>query len=86
MDTEAQAITLVRELNEVLSRYSKQKRSDSLAGRIEAYLDAVADYERCAEAQSYSVIEGPKIEIADAVLSLLGLPTGPRPINRRARR
>lgn len=45
---------------------------------IEAYLEAVRLYEATSEAQSYSVIEIPKCEIADVILKSLGLPTGPR--------
>lgn len=50
---------------------------DGIEGKIIAYLQAVHLYEQSREAMSYSVIEGPKIELADALLRALDFPTAP---------
>ena len=44
---------------------------------IEQYLDSLRQYETSDDQPSYSMIEMPKLHIADQILKLLNLPTGP---------
>ncbi|HEY2390268.1 MAG TPA: hypothetical protein VGK22_03770 [Candidatus Angelobacter sp.] len=52
----------------------------SVEDAVARYKAALEKYELVAERESpsYSVIELPKLEIADALLESLGLPTSPR--------
>jgi hypothetical protein len=49
------------------------KLSPELLVAIQKFISARDEYESSAECQSYSMLEIPKIEIADKLLSLLGI-------------
>ena len=62
-----------------MRRWSGGSEDDvNINDAIEQYLEAVRLYEATDEAQSYTVIEIPKVGIANVILESLGLPTGPR--------
>ena len=50
----------------------------SLDEAVSLYMEAVRQYEASRTQLSYSMIEIPKLYIADQILKLLDLPTGPR--------
>jgi len=53
--------------------------SESLENALARYKQALQEYERIAEREcpKYSIVEMPKLEIADALLETLGIPTAP---------
>ncbi len=57
--------------------------SKSLEDALTRYKLALEEYERIAEREcpAYSIVEIPKLKIADALLESLGLPTAPRTLN-----
>ena len=55
-----------------------QTEPSSLDEAVSLYMDAIHQYEASRTQPSYSVIEIPKLQIADQILKLLDLPTGPR--------
>lgn len=62
---------------------SNIKLPKTVEDAITRYKTALKEYEHAAngDCRSYSMIEVPKLEIADALLENLGLPTGPRTTN-----
>ena len=50
----------------------------SLEEAVDQYMDSLHRYEISDDQPSYSIVEIPKLQIADQILKLLDLPTGPR--------
>lgn len=59
----------------------KNNLSPAIIAALDNFLAAFGAYEQADQCPSYGTIEGPKIELADALLRFLGIPTVP--VNKR---